>query len=95
VKRPASLFRNRFPLYRCGVAHPPSMTRTIVMAALLAGSTLAAQQPASTSMKGQKAPDFTVRVANKDGVASQPFRLSEHLGETVVLAFFFQARTRG
>lgn len=68
-------------------------------ALLLAVSAAAAgaQQPAppAVSMVGQKAPDFTLRVANKDGFQSKPFVLSEHLGETVVLAFFFAARTRG
>jgi hypothetical protein len=61
----------------------------------LLSSSAAAQQAAPLSMVGQKAPDFSVRVANKDGFAAKPFVLSEHAGETVVLAFFFQARSRG
>jgi peroxiredoxin Q/BCP len=44
---------------------------------------------------GDMAPDFTVTTATAAGVDSKPFKLSEHRGETVVLAFFPKARTRG
>lgn len=56
-----------------------------------------AQQPAAapSSMVGQKAPDFTLPAAARGAVLAKPFRLSDHLGETVVLAFFSQARTKG
>ena len=60
-----------------------------------------AQQPAAApetpvvSMVGQTAPDFTIRVSTKNGPQSTSFRLSEHKGETVVLAFFYAARSKG
>lgn len=44
---------------------------------------------------GEMAPDFTVTMVTKAGVAAKPFKLSEHKGETVVLAFFPKARTSG
>ncbi len=44
---------------------------------------------------GDMAPDFTVITATAAGVSAKPFKLSEHRGETVVLAFFPKARTSG
>ena len=44
---------------------------------------------------GDAAPDFTVTTVTAAGITSKPFRLSEHKGETVILAFFPKARTRG
>lgn len=44
---------------------------------------------------GDMAPDFTLAVAGRDGVAGQPLTLSALRGKTVVLAFFPRARTSG
>ena len=44
---------------------------------------------------GDPAPDFTVTAVTAAGPDSKPFRLSEHRGEVVVLAFFPQAGTPG
>lgn len=44
---------------------------------------------------GQMAPDFTLPGATKYGLLKTPVRLSDYRGKTVVLAFFFQARTKG
>jgi peroxiredoxin len=41
------------------------------------------------------APDFTVSGATRYGLLKSPIRLSDLRGQTVVLAFFVQARTRG
>ena len=41
------------------------------------------------------APDFTIPGATRFGLLREPIRLSELRGQTVVLAFFFQARTKG
>jgi peroxiredoxin len=41
------------------------------------------------------APDFTLPGATRYGVLAQPVRLSDFRGKTVILAFFFQARTKG
>lgn len=58
----------------------------------LAGLVLSAQQaPPKTHLKvGDKAPDFTLRTTT-----GKPFKLSENLGKTVVLAFFPAAFTGG
>lgn len=56
----------------------------------------AAPAPAPVPLKvGDMAPDFTVVTATANGVSAKPFKLSEHKGETIVLAFFPKARTSG
>src|SRR2546427_6371040 len=44
---------------------------------------------------GTVAPDFVLPGATRYGVLRAPIRLSDFKGKTVVLAFFFKARTRG
>ena len=44
---------------------------------------------------GSVAPDFTLPGATRYGRLQNPVKLSDYRGETVVLAFFFQARTKG
>jgi peroxiredoxin Q/BCP len=44
---------------------------------------------------GEMAPDFPFTGATRHGVISETLHLSDYRGETVVLAFFFRARTRG
>ena len=63
---------------------------------------LAAQQPAAAPPPDPKplevgavAPDFTLSGATRYGVLKNPIHLSDFKGKTVVLAFFFKARTRG
>ncbi|HMA43097.1 MAG TPA: hypothetical protein VKO86_03725 [Gemmatimonadales bacterium] len=76
--------------------------RALALAALtlpLAVS-LAAQQPvASEDPKpldvGVAAPDFALPGATRFGLLKNPVHLSDFKGKTVVLAFFFKARTRG
>ena len=41
------------------------------------------------------APDFALPGATRYGLLKTPVRLSDYRGRTVVLAFFFQARTKG
>jgi peroxiredoxin len=41
------------------------------------------------------APDFALPGATRYGVLRDPIKLSDFKGKTVVLAFFFKARTRG
>ncbi len=71
----------------------------ITVALLLAGARGAAAQQAAVvpvgPQVGDVAPDFTLTVAGKDGVASKPLTLSSLKGKTVVLAFFPRARTSG
>ena len=44
---------------------------------------------------GQSAPDFTMAGATRYGLLRDPIRLADYKGQTVVLAFFFKARTKG
>ncbi len=62
------------------------------LAAALA-SGLAAQAPPLEV--GAVAPDFAMSGATRYGVLKNPIHLSDFKGKTVVLAFFFKARTRG
>jgi peroxiredoxin Q/BCP len=70
------------------------------MAALASAAipfTIMAQEAAAeTGPKvGAVAPDFALPGATRYGLLKNPVRLSDYKGETVVLAFFFKARTRG
>lgn len=58
----------------------------------MAPESAAAQDPLEV---GAEAPDFTLPGATRHGVLAEPISLSDYEGETVVLAFFFRARTRG
>lgn len=51
--------------------------------------------PRSGPEVGSVAPDFSLPAATRFGRLAEPFRLSQYRGQTVVLAFFSQARTRG
>ncbi len=73
----------------------------IVLVSLLAPSATSAwaQQapaPAPSPLEvGAVAPDFALPGATRYGVLRDPIKLSDFKGKTVVLAFFFKARTRG
>ena len=54
-----------------------------------------AQEPSGLLSAGQDAPDIQVMGATRYGVLTEPVKLSQFRGETVVLAFFFRARTGG
>jgi len=53
------------------------------------------QQQASPPEIGAMAPDFELPAATRYGILREPVKLSDFRGKTVVLAFFFRARTRG
>ena len=44
---------------------------------------------------GSMAPDFALPAASRYGLLAAPARLSDFRGSTVVIAFFYQARTKG
>jgi hypothetical protein len=44
---------------------------------------------------GTMAPDFSIPGATRYGLLTDPVRLSDYRGKTVVISFFFRARTRG
>jgi len=75
----------------------------ILVAAVIGGMAVnaAAHHPAAaaaappTPEVGTIAPDFTVPGATRYGLLRDPVRLSSFRGQTVVLAFFFKARTKG
>lgn len=57
-----------------------------------------AQAPApdaSGPAVGAMAPDFTLPGGTRYGVLKNPVHLADYRGQTVVLAFFYQARTKG
>src|SRR5712664_4246784 len=66
---------------------------------VLAAGAAAQQQAAPAAPPipevGAVAPDFSVPGATRFGTVRSPVRLSDYKGKTVVLAFFFKARTRG
>jgi hypothetical protein len=63
---------------------------------LVAGPLVAQASPAAQPLAvGAVAPDFALPGATRYGVLASPVRLSDFKGKTVVLAFFFKARTPG
>ena len=72
-------------------------TGALVLAAILsapAAAPAAAQTPAPLEV-GAVAPDFTLPGAVRHGLLAEPVSLSDYAGQTVVLSFFFRARTKG
>jgi len=76
----------------------------LVAAALGFAGQVAAQQPAAPPPAppaatplavGTEAPDFTLSAATMAGVSAMPVHLRDLRGQTVVLAFFYKARTKG
>ncbi|MEO8634533.1 MAG: hypothetical protein ABI587_04555 [Gemmatimonadales bacterium] len=55
---------------------------------------LAAQNPAPLAV-GSVAPEFVLDGGTMDGSLGKPFRLSDYRDQTVVIAFFYKARTSG
>ena len=66
-------------------------------AGFLAAHSAAAQQPTAAAgpQVGDVAPDFILPGATRYGLLKDPVRVSDYRGRTVVLAFFFKARTKG
>ncbi len=74
------------------------LATTVLIGLMVTAGALAGQEaPAGPTplAVGAPAPDFTLGGATKDGVLGEPVRLSALKGQTVVLAFFPRARTRG
>jgi hypothetical protein len=74
--------------------------RKRVAGALLAGFAVlapvaGAQQIQAGPAVGDMAPDFSLPGATRYGLLKNPVKLSDYRGSTVVLAFFYQARTKG
>ena len=75
--------------------------RTLVLAAMIGVPVIAhAQQPATPAPEvgpkvGEMAPDFEFTGITRYGKLANAQKLSDLRGQTVVLAFFPKARTRG
>lgn len=72
------------------------IARGLLTGALLGGvfAPAAAQEQEFLAV-GEMAPEVQFPGATRYGVLSEPVNLSDFRGETVVLAFFFRARTPG
>ena len=71
-----------------------SLALALPLAAALAVPAAPAQEPAPLEV-GATAPDFTLPGGTRYGVLKAPVHLSDFKGKTVVLAFFYKARTKG
>jgi peroxiredoxin Q/BCP len=76
-------------------------TVAALAASLLAVPPLAAQATpgagavAGGPSVGALAPDFSLAAVSRYGLLRDPVRLADLRGQTVVLAFFYKARTKG
>ena len=86
------------------LARTNGVVLTVVAATSLAmsGSVASGQQsaapaaaPATGPAVNDVAPDFSLSGATRYGLLKTPVTLADYRGRTVVLAFFFQARTKG
>ncbi len=71
-----------------------SVALALPLAAALAAPAAPAQEPAPLEV-GATAPDFTLPGGTRYGVLKAPVHLGDFKGKTVVLAFFYKARTKG
>ncbi len=69
---------------------------TVALASLLAVPAFAQDNVTGTPLEvGVMAPDFELPGATRHGVLRDPIKLSDYRDKTVVIAFFYRARTRG
>lgn len=70
---------------------------TLLAAACAIAPSIRAQapEPASGPAVGAEAPDFTLPGGTRYGLLKDKVHLADYRGQTVVLAFFYQARTKG
>jgi peroxiredoxin Q/BCP len=71
------------------------LSTLLVAGAVFLAQPATAQEESSLLAVGETAPEFTLPGATRYGVLRDDVSLSDYRGETVVLAFFFRARTRG
>lgn len=71
------------------------LSTLLVAGAVFSAQPAIAQEESSLLAVGETAPDFTLPGATRYGELKDDVSLSDYRGETVVLAFFFRARTRG
>jgi hypothetical protein len=73
----------------------PKLAAGLAVAAGLAAAVPGHAQDATPLEVGVLAPDFEFTGATRHGILRDPVRLRDYRGKTVVLAFFFRARTSG
>jgi hypothetical protein len=83
-----------------GTTRNTALAASIIAAFAIIASTARSQNnpapvPGAGPAVNAVAPDFTLAGATRYGVLKDPVRLSDFRGRTVVLAFFFKARTKG
>jgi len=72
------------------------LTLTALTAVAMAAAPAQAQDEAAQPLEvGTVAPEFSLEGGTRYGVLAEPIQLSDFKGKTVVLAFFFRARTKG
>jgi hypothetical protein len=70
------------------------LSRVLLGSALF--TAIASRAPAQEAPNvGEAAPDFTAAGATRYGLLRDSVRLADFRGKTVVLAFFYKARTKG
>ena len=77
---------------------PVGLATAILVAASAVAFAQATPAPGSAAPApdvGQMAPDFSLPGSTRFGLLKDPVKLSDYRGQTVVLAFFPKARTRG
>ena len=67
----------------------------LALATLLLPLTAATAQDSIPLAVGTVAPDFALVGATRDGILPDSVRLSDFRDQTVIIAFFYRARTRG
>jgi len=78
------------------ILHCMPALAALAFAGPLGAQQQAQQQPVVQPLEvGAVAPDFALPGATRFGLLREPVKLSDFKGKTVVLAFFFRARTRG
>jgi peroxiredoxin Q/BCP len=73
------------------IARNAAIALAVAALVAVAAGRLLAQSP----KVGDVAPDFTLKGSTKDGLLPKPIHLADFRGQTVVLAFFPKARTKG
>jgi peroxiredoxin len=71
------------------------MRAVLASAALWLWATAGSAQEVRPLAVGDVAPDFTLTGATAAGVLDTPVRLSDFRDQTLVIAFFYKARTKG
>ena len=75
-----------------------SLTALLAALAIVGAHRADAQAAVANPVKltvGSMAPDFELKGATRYGLLANPVRLSDYRGQTVVIAFFYKARTKG